>query len=154
MIKEDQIDLIVEKLSQEPMVFETHLQEWIEWQPMIAAYVFSDTFSLLNEDEKEAFVFGSTVILTIAKEDPSIEGKVSEDDIGDQEEQNYETYESQKAKDIRSRMDPFFEDYPEEDLLAFIEDLCVDEEEEFFTEDGMKVMVLGMKTIVDVLFVA
>lgn len=153
MIKEEQIDAVIEKLSREPLIFETHLQEWIEWQPMIASYVFSDTFSLLNEDEKEAFVFGSTIILTIAKETSATKDKITEDEIGDREEVNYEILESQKAKDYRSKMDAFFQDYPEEDLLAFVEDLCVDEDEENFTEDGMKVMIIGLKTIIDVMFV-
>lgn len=153
MIKEEQIDTVIEKLSLEPMIFETHLQEWIEWQPMIASYVFSDTFSLLNEDEKEAFVFGSTIILTIAKESAVAQGKITEDEIGELEEVNYEIFESQKAKDFRSKMDAFFQDYPEEDLLAFVEDLCIDEEEENFTEDGMKVMIIGLKTMIDLMFV-
>lgn len=152
MVTEDRIQECIEELSEQPMVFEQHLQEWMEWQPHIASYLFSESFSLLNEVEKEAFVFGATAIMTIAEEDDRDRPTYDDEIIGEREEANYEILEEQGASSIKNKMDAFFKDYPEEELLAFIEDLCVHEDDEDFTKDGVEVMVVGLKTVVDVLF--
>jgi spore cortex formation protein SpoVR/YcgB (stage V sporulation) len=78
--------------------------------------------------------------------------QVSQEEIGEIEEANWELLEGQNAKTLSQKMDVFFKDYPEEELLVFIEDLCADEEEEDITGPGAELMVIGLKTIADALF--
>ena len=53
------------------------------------------------------------------------------------------------AKKFRERLDVFFQDYFQEDLLAFVEDSLSEEEEEMVTKIGREPMFVALKTIID-----
>jgi hypothetical protein len=152
LIGELQVEDCIQTLSNEPLRFEQQLETWLNWQPHIAAYILSDSFSLLNDAEKEAFLFGATVLTSLAIKHNITKEQVSQEEIGEIEEANWELLEGQNAKTLSQKMDVFFKDYPEEELLVFIEDLCADEEEEDITGPGAELMVIGLKTIADALF--
>ena len=75
---------------------------------------------------------------------------VTEDQISQQEEKNWEVLHASKTKDFRDRVTPFFEDYFQEDLLAFVEDALVEDEdedgEEVVTTDGRPALFVSLKT--------
>ena len=75
---------------------------------------------------------------------------ISEDELGEAEEANTEILEAQSAQSFRERMTPFFENYPQEDLLALVEDALM-EEEEMLTKEGREPMFIAMKTLIDCL---
>lgn len=78
--------------------------------------------------------------------------KVGQESIGKAEEANWELLQSDLAKQFRTRSDVFFEDYPQSDILAYMEDaLADDEEEEHVTKDGREYMFVGLKTVIDCL---
>ena len=48
-------------------------------------------------------------------------------------------------------MDVFFENYQQEDLLAFVEDSLIDDEDEIVTKVGREPMFVALKSIIDCL---
>ncbi|MEM9887758.1 MAG: hypothetical protein AAF849_17825 [Bacteroidota bacterium] len=124
-----------------------------EEQPFLLAYLVSEQFELLTPDEQTYFIYLAWILhQSIAK--TRLEAKlVEEEDIGLAEESNWAKIEAGHKKDFRKMLNPFFEETPQEDLLAFIEDSLVDEEEDFITTAGRELMFVGLKTVVDVLIV-
>ncbi len=123
-----------------------------EKQPIITAYLFSEGLSLLTDEERNMLLY---MILVIRKaylkthdgKDPE---PVSEEELGTAEEKNWTAFNESSAKTFRERLDIFFENTPQEDLLAFIEDVLMDEEEEWVTQAGRDYIFITAKTVVDV----
>jgi len=147
-ISEDTINAIVESnelSTEEQIAFFNHRQ------PMLLAYLTGTQFDLLNEREKDYFLYLAWILhQAIAQKNERIQ-VVDEEQIGSAEEQNWEMMEKTTKGDFRKRLDPFFEKTKQEDLLAFIEDGLIDEEEDFITPVGRELMFVGLKTVVDVL---
>jgi hypothetical protein len=55
-----------------------------------------------------------------------------------------------KSKPFQHKADVFFKDYPQEDLLAFVEDALADDEDSEVTKEGREPMFVALKTIIDV----
>ena len=62
------------------------------------------------------------------------------EEIEEIEEQNWTLLNETKAKGFREKLDAFFEDYPQEDLLAFVEDALVEDEDDFLTKEGKELI--------------
>lgn len=153
-VSEKIIDSIVEELENLPDEhYEKQMEAFAEAQPVLVAWLFSDNFDLLNEDEKGYLQYLALIAwLAISKANGPLEA-ASEDQIGLAEETNYEVLEHSTAKNFRDRLTPFFENTPQEDLLAFAEDAVSEEEEEdaLVTKEGREPIFVALKTMVDVL---
>jgi len=154
-VSEKIIDSIIEDLENLPdEQYEERMEAFAEAQPVLVAWLFSDNFELLNEDEKGYLHYLALIAwLAIVKVNGSLE-PVSEEQIGQAEELNYEVLEHSTAKKMRDRLTPFFEDTPQEDLLAFAEDAVLEEEDDpeaLVTKEGREPIFVALKTMVDVL---
>ncbi len=102
--------------------------------------------SVLFDEEKE-YLYGIVFVLLESC------GIIIEDldALINHEESNWEVVQSHKL--LKEAFDTFFFRYPEEDLLAYVEDsLSVDPEEEdfeFLTQVGIEFMVVKAKSIID-----
>ncbi len=152
MIETVELENQLDRLSEQALVFEDEVDQWTQWQPDLAAYVLSDDFSLLTEVERETLLFGATVLMTVAREKGLAQKPISEDTIGELDEANWTWLEESEGRSLSDKMDVLFDQYPESELLAFIEDLCTDEEEEDLTRSGSEIMVVALKTVADALF--
>ena len=77
--------------------------------------------------------------------------KIDQETIELKEEKNYELIEKSKAKSFRERLDVFFKEHPQEDLLAFAEDVLSDndEDDETISSPAKEPIFIAIKTIVD-----
>ncbi len=121
-------------------------------QPVVMAYLLSENFYLLTEQEKDMLLYFVLVIHRAymkanAGEEPEA---VSEDELGAAEEANWARLEGTSAKKFRERLDVFFADTPQEDILAFFEDVLLDDEEEMITKAGREYIFVAAKSVVDV----
>jgi len=147
-ISEDTINEIVEKTE---LSTEEQITFFNQRQPMLLAYLTGKQFDLLNEQEKDYFIYLAWILnQSIAQKVETVK-VATEDQIGTAEEQNWEIMEKTAKGDFRKRLDSFFEKTKQEDLLAFIEDGIIDDEEDFITPVGRELMFVGLKTVVDVL---
>ena len=118
-------------------------------QPVVLAYLFSENFKLLTQKEREYMMFLALVIWKASEsthaEIPVVEQKL----IEDLEEQNWEKLHKVISRKFSERIDLFFKDYPQEDLLAFVEDALVQDEDSEITKEGRDYIFIALKTIID-----
>ena len=124
-----------------------------ENQQMLYTYLFSESFSFLKESEKEIFLYLALLVYKAFTEvNPELE-PIAEVTIGQYEETNWENWNEASGKNFTEKLDTFFLNYPQEDLLALVEDSLIDDEEDDdffnFTKEGKEIMIIGLKTLID-----
>ena len=149
-ISETQIDAIAEQFAESKSFFEQCILDLEAQQPTVVAYLFSDNMRVLRQSEKEYMLYILTVIWqTLHKQGLSIP-ILNEQHLANAEENNWTLVQGVKAKRFRDRLDVFFEDYFQEDLLAFIEDSLAEEEDEgILTKEGREPIFVTLKSILD-----
>ena len=142
MITESQIeDILVQMESDE---FE---DSFVEDQPDFWNYLNSEGFKGLSEEEKQMMFFiHSTIYHTCSKHLES-EEEFDIDQFQEFEDQNWAVRED-KAN-LEETMNEYFQDYTEEDLLAFAEDMLVVDEDSEITELGKEVIFITAKSYID-----
>ena len=151
-VSEDIIDEIVIEL--ESADFEHEVTLLGEKQPILLGYVLSVDFELLTNDEREWLLYLVLVLWKAIEKVHEKVGPLSKNDLEAAEEANWERLEHVTAKRFRDRMTPFFEGYPQEDLLAFVEDNLTEDEEDtenVVTKEGREPMFVALKSVIDVL---
>jgi len=154
-VSEDIIDAVIEELEAfSDEQYEQQMEAFAEAQPVLFAWLFSEHFDLLNEDEKGYLQYLALIAWnSIVKVNGLLEA-VSEEQIGEAEEKNYEMLELSAGKKFRDRLDPFFEDSDQEDLIAFAEEAVLEDEEDpesLVTKEGREPIFIALKSMVDAL---
>lgn len=124
-----------------------------EAQPVVSAYVFSEGFQVLTEEERAYMLFLVTSVWHTLRTTVGKLPTVTEEALGSAEEANYAQLEGVRAKTFRDKLTVFFEQSEEEDVLAFLEDaLTLEEDEEtVLTPEGQLPIFIGVKSVVDCL---
>jgi hypothetical protein len=156
-VSETIIDSVIEELDNlTDDKYEKKMDAFEDAQPVVNAYLLDDeNFHLLTEEEQGFLQYLALIAYeSIVKVNGQIP-EVSEEMIGEAEEKNYEILDNITAKEFRDRLNPFFENYPQEDLLAFAEEALLEDEEEptetLVTKEGREPIFIAMKTLIDVL---
>jgi len=151
-IGEELIDAAVLSIQEEDeIVRENLLQELGGYQPAVLAFLFTENTELFTKQEKEYLLF---ILLSIwgavrSGTDPEEMDEIDADQLSLAEEKNWEMLESASTNRFRDRLDLFFVDYPQTDLLAFVEDMLLDEEDDLLTREGREPMFVLLKSIID-----
>ncbi len=149
----DKITAKLDQLSDKDAPFNELVEDLQEEFPFLFSYIFSDQTKVLTEIEREYFLFIAMVIVLSVKETLKEElPEIAPEKLEQWEDKNWETLQMQKAKGFAERITVFYENYPEEDLLAFIEDFTVPDEDQDITPPGREVIFIMSKTIVDGFF--
>jgi hypothetical protein len=157
-VSEEVIDKVVAALEANDN-YETEMESIRETQPTILAYLLSENFEVLTMGEKEYLLYLTLVIVNAAEHvNPGLP-LVDQDALGEAEEENYGLLNASKERRFRDKLNVFFEDTPQEDLLAFAEDAIVlddeneEEGEENFnvTKEGREPIFIALKSVIDVL---
>lgn len=156
-VSEKIIDVKAAKLGALDGDFDEIVAEFKAQQPAILGYLFSESFLILTQQEKEYLLYLTLVIWESCEE--VLEGilEMSPEELEEIEEANWTQYNEATGKSFRQKLDGFFEEYPQEDLLAFVEDSLVisaeDEEAEEFevTKEGREPIFVALKTVIDCL---
>ena len=143
-ISEIEIDKVIERLNDEGE-FDKASKNLIENQPALIGYLDGEGFKILTSEEQDLLWY----CLLVVVESSSPGYAVSVQDLLDKEEENYDLVGDQMTFDIIA--DQLFEEYGQEDLLAFVEDTLIPDEETFITPVGRKVLFLSLKSVIDVL---
>ena len=147
-ISEETIDRIAEEIGGSEDAFKEATIDLSMEQPNIAAYIFSDNFDLFTADEKQYFLFLVLVVFKSIKSETENLPRTSAADLGKFEEKNWLLINEVTSKQFRDRLNVFFENTSQEDLLAFLEDSLL-EEEELVTKVGREPMFVALKSIID-----
>lgn len=149
-IPEDVVDQVVENISSDTTPIETITEQFGMEQPHLLAYLLQEDFELLTDEEQEYMIYLIRVIWlsvdAVYDELPIVETNL----ISKLEEKNWATLKEVRAKKFSERINVFFEEYQQEDLLAFVEDALVyDEEDNIISNEGREYLFVSLKTIID-----
>ena len=153
-ISEEIIEQQLSLLEAENEQVEQHIDSFAKKQPILFSYLLSEGFDILTNEEQQLLIYLALVIFKSVESKHKDMPSIAQESLGDKEEQNWELLNDSVGKSFRERLDIFFKDYPQEDLLAFAEDaLTLDEKETagVLTKEGREPIFIGLKTIIDVL---
>ncbi len=157
MISEKTIDQVIGQFEAEEAHYEQAILEFGESQPAVLSFLLSDQEGALADDERDFMLYLAVVIWqSVEHVGPSPE-MISAPEINETEEANWAVMDKAKGRTFRDRLDVFFKNTPQEDLLAFIEDSLTLEEIDDgnegikITKEGVEPMFVVLKTVVDVL---
>ncbi len=154
-INQDAIEAIMLRLQTTPDLFSSLLDGLEREQPAIINWIFSESFDILSQDEKQYFLFLALVIIVSISEELANEDVIDPKTIEETEDKNWEIFSEQSSKDFREKINVFFDKYPQEDLLAFVEDaLELELEDQVVTTIGRPPMFIALKTLIDILAIA
>ncbi len=153
LITEQQIERAVDWLETNDDSFENTLAQLKENQPMVLAYILSEHTHVLTKPEREYLLFLTISIwksLELAEKIEEME-EIDEDIIGEIEEAQWELWSESRGKDFSSKLDIFFEETTQEELLAFVEDALEEEgNEDWLTPEGREAIFIFMATLINV----
>jgi hypothetical protein len=145
-IPEKAIEGVLDKFEKKGF-FDQLSKALIDEQPFVLSYIESESFDILIEEEKDLLWYCSLVIYgacnSIVENMPEIHQEI----LNKWEEKNYESIEDHVK--FSEMADTFFEKYAQEDLLAFVEDTLIPDEEDELTPVGRKVLFITLKTLID-----
>ena len=119
-------------------------------QPIVLAYMMSENLNLLTDEERSLLVYLVLVTRKAAmKQFRNEPGPVTEKMIEAAEDANWEKINDITSNDFRKRLDIFFKDTGQEEILAFYEDALMDDEEESITKAGREYIFVAAKTVAD-----
>jgi len=144
MITEEDIEAVITQIEEEDFEDNFAEEEVVYWN-----YLNSDSFKGLSNDEHQMLFFINSVIYHSCKDLLSQDYEFDIEEYQTFEEDNWEIRE--QTKKWSDAADRYFEDYSEEDLLAFVEDmLATDEEAESeISELGREIIFITAKSYID-----
>ena len=139
MITESEIDKCI-------ALIESDQSKALELPESFQEYLASEIYSSLRKDEQQVLKFSLSVIYNCC--DPE-EDKFDIDSYLDLEDHNWSLRD--KDRSLNDTLDAFFKNYSEEDLLAFVEDILVEDEDQELTTVGKEIILICSKSLIDLL---
>jgi len=149
MITEKQIETVIDLVNE---FNDVNIDPFIEEQEEFLSYIKSEIAPSLLDEELKLFMFSASVIYNSVRssnDDSYIPFDVDEFESND--EQNWG--QRDKSTSFDKSKDILFEAYHQEDLLAFIEDLISEDENEILSDVGKEIIFLSAKSYIDTLTV-
>ncbi len=148
-------DIINEKLN----IYDNHeemlvneFKTMVEAHTSILSFFQQESLVLLTESEKGLLEFMFTVIYSSSQSSLGKPLVFNISTLEKTEEKNWEVFNAHSSKKFTQICDIFFENYPQEDLLAFVEDsLQMDDDEAAITSVGREIILIACKSFIDVL---
>lgn len=151
LITEDLIDSTAEALGNSETFRLESIEQFRQQQPVLFEYFFSEDFEAFTKEEREYALFLALVLFESIKKERLELPMVSEKAFLETEEANWEKLQAVTARRFKERMDVFFENYLQEDLLAFVEDSLAEDEDTPITKEGREPLFVLLKTFIDCL---
>jgi len=152
MVTEATIEEVLESFVNDREEYEEALSDLMDQQPPLLAFLAQESNDVLTEEEKDVLWYIILIIITSTRRVGIPVGELSHTDLGNNEESNWEILQEQPKGSFREKITLFFEDYEQEDLLAFVEDTLELEEESPVTSVGRDVIFISAKTVIDSIF--
>lgn len=152
-ISEEKIESILSLIEKEEITIADGFTEFGQEQSAFVQFIASENFKILKEKEYDLLTFILLVIYHSCKSDkesPIPSQTIEAELIESVDEANWEIYNENGSQNYAKALDIYFKNYPQEDLLAFVEDSLVeDEEEETITTVGREIIFITSKTLID-----
>jgi hypothetical protein len=151
MVSESTIESIIGHYENEEEAYINALSEIMESQPALLAFLNQESVDILLEEEKDILWYIILVIYNSVEKSQSEMVEISDDRLSENEEKNWTLFQDQPRGNFREKITPFFKNYHEEDLLAFVEDTLELEDTSPITSVGREVIFIAVKSVIDTL---
>lgn len=154
IITEEHIENLIDRLEVDEELFLKYRQNLIDNEPALAGFLAQESFDILNDDEYDLLWFVITLIYTVFTEKNNLKKPLEAEVIDEIEEVNWELLNQKEKASFSERLDAFFEETEQEDLMAFLEDCIVPDEEVDITPVGRELIFIAGATLINVLEIA
>lgn len=151
MVPETTIEVIIGHYENEEEAYIDALAEIMEDQPALLAFLNQESVDILLEEEKDILWYIILVIYNSTEKSQEEMVEVSDVRLSENEENNWEVFQVQPRGTFREKVTVFFENYHEEDLLAFVEDTLELDDSSPITPVGREVIFIAAKSVIDTL---
>lgn len=152
MVQETTIDKVVDIFNEDESALDTALAALEAQQPLLYGFLLeSEEFEAFTDAEREYLLFLALVVWKSVEEQYGECPEVSEEQLSAAEEKNWEQLGELSETRFRERVSLFFTDYGEEDLLAFVEDALLEDDDTPVTKEGREALFVSLKSVIDVL---
>jgi hypothetical protein len=149
MIKEDLIDKMLMEL--EAADFQQELDEFKVKYPVVFSYLMNDQLASLTEEEFQLLFFDAIVIIKCFESVGTIPETIHPATLEDKESANWNLMQNSKPATFQEKLDVFFRETNQEDLLAFIEDSLSEDDEFVISSAAREIMFICLKSVLDLL---
>jgi len=149
MINEQQIDDVIDECFSGDLDYEQEVIDLFEQYPQLLSYLTQESNEILIEEERDILWYIIFVIYKSTIKSGVEIRQISHKTLMEKEEANWVLFQEQKVKSFRDKISIFFENYPQEDLLAFVEDTLETDDESPITNIGREVIFISSKTFID-----
>lgn len=149
-IKESVIEDVISSFEQEE-IYLGAFKNMLENQPGIRNYIEQESLELLTADEMTLLEYLTTVIYTATFKQCGILKIIEPEILESKEDENWAIFNNATNKSFQKILDLFFDMYPQEDLLALVEDSIQMDENSIVTSVGAEIILISCKTLIDVL---
>lgn len=149
MIQEELIDQILVKV--EAADFQQELDDFKNQYPILFSYLMNDQLASLTEEEFQLLFFDAIVMLKCFESVGKIPGEFDPKALEDKESANWNLMQNTKPIAFQEKLDVFFEETRQEDLLAFIEDSLAEDDEFAISSAAREIMFICLKSVLDLL---
>lgn len=149
MVPEDIIEKVIDYFENDEEAYVESLARIMDSQPALLAFLNQESIDILLEEEKDILWYIILVIYTSIERSGAEHTKVTDIKLGENEEKNWEIYQNQPRGSFREKVTSFFNNYHQEDLLAFVEDSLEIEDSSPITTVGREVIFISSKSILD-----
>ena len=151
MISEKVIDKVVDRFSAKPDDLSNVYKELAAEQPAIISMLYSTDLKTLTEEETDLLFFIVAVLYESVKAQKGVLEQVEPEQLEAADDANWAKMLAAGSGNFRERITPFFEDFLQEDLLAFAEDALLDDDDQVVSGIGREAIFVTAKTVIDVL---
>lgn len=143
---------MITELQIEEMVTEMEAEDFedlfVDEQKDFWNYLNSEGFKGLSEAEHQMLFFITSVIYHTCKK-AEYDVEVGVEDFQEYEEANWAVRDAEA--NFADAANKYFKDYKQEDLLAFVEDMLVEDEIKRLTDIGKEAIFITAKSYIDIL---
>ncbi|MBK8518859.1 MAG: hypothetical protein IPL55_22015 [Saprospiraceae bacterium] len=146
----------IEKYISQYEILENYLRDikfLLSEHPDLMAFIDEENNNLLTKDEIALLEYLTVVIYFSSKDQYRHQLKISGSEIEKSEEANWETFNNAASKSFTKILDIYFTSYPQEDLLALVEDALQPDEDNPVTIVGREIIFVSCKSIIDSLHI-
>lgn len=147
-ITENIIDQYIERYETEANYL-TDLKILTETQPELMAFIDQENYTLLTNDEVALMEYLSAIIYFSCQSQSDKTIAINGKNLEKAEEDNWDIFNASTNKNFNKILDIYFENYPQEDLLALIEDCIIQDEDSTVTAVGREIIFVACKSIID-----
>ena len=148
-IPETTIDQTLNSFEDE-ITYNAVLEDVLLNQKDLIAFIDEENQSLLTKKELSLLLYLALVIYKSVQNHHEI-NTIPGEDLEENEETNWEAFHDNNLKSFGKILDKLFENYPQEDLLALVEDSIQEDENEDTTQVGREIIFVAAKSIIDTL---